>query len=332
MSKAKILKEQYDEIVELYKNGMSQRKIATMYNVSKATIQSVLVKCDANGLGTAYIKIKPEDELSVCDMYLSGKSTVEIGKMFNCSNHTVACVLEKHGIDRRHRKYAINEHYFDSVDTPNKAYILGFLYADGYNNYEKRLVSLKLQDRDVGILEAIRKEIGVELPLMFEDYHNNYHSKFDTRDQYQLSLYSAHISKTLKDKGVVQAKSLILQWPTFLQDDLYSHFLRGYIDGDGHLSPKPYDYHVEFLSAYDFCVGAIEYIERTLGVNCRLIADRYENGITSIVYISHKDQVKLFLDWLYKNADLKLKRKYDIYISKYCSEENINNTSTSVAS
>lgn len=28
-------------------------------------------------------------------------------------------------------KYTINENYFKEIDSPEKAYILGFLYADG---------------------------------------------------------------------------------------------------------------------------------------------------------------------------------------------------------
>lgn len=39
------------------------------------------------------------------------------------------------------KKYTVNENYFQSLDSPEKAYILGFLYADGCNyirhsNYE----------------------------------------------------------------------------------------------------------------------------------------------------------------------------------------------------
>ena len=56
------------------------------------------------------------------------------------------------------------------------------------------------------------------------------------------------------------------------------------------------------------------------------IAEMY--GVTTYLYIRYKDQVKKFLDWIYQDTDLKLERKYNTYISKYCSEENINNTLT----
>jgi DNA-binding CsgD family transcriptional regulator len=330
MCKAKILKEQYDEIIELYKNGLSQEKIAKQYNVAKSTIRDVLVKCNATDLGTAYKVFKTtEEEIEVCDMYLSGMSTLQIGEAFNCNCNVVRRVLKKHDVPRRQRKYGLNEHYFDEINTPNKAYILGLLYADGCNNSARSVIALKLQERDVDILEAIRQEIECDKPLYFLDYANNHYcGQYDCQNQYQLSLSSAYMCRVLAEKGVVPVKILILKWPTFLSDDLYSHFLRGYIDGDGHIAKGRYDYHVEFLSTYDFCKEAKQYIENKLKIECRIRNASCNNGITKEIYISHKDQVKKFLDWIYGDATLYLERKYNIYISKYCAEENINSTLT----
>ena len=131
---------------------------------------------------------------------------------------------------------------------------------------------------------------------------------------------------TLKDKGVVPNKSLTLQWPDFLRDDLYSHFLRGYIDGDGYIQPHKWEHCVDFLSTYDFCKKAQDYIESKLDIKCRLGDAPCHNGITTYLYIRHKEQVKLFLDYIYQDAELYLERKYKTYTSKYCKEENIDNT------
>ena len=69
-----------------------------------------------------------EQELQICRMYSEEKlSTVYIGKYFNCGHKVIAKVLEKHNIPRvgnGRRKYFFDEHYFDIIDTPNKAYIL----------------------------------------------------------------------------------------------------------------------------------------------------------------------------------------------------------------
>ena len=46
---------------------------------------------------------------------------------------------------------------------------------------------------------------------------------------------------------------------------------------------------------------------------------------TKILYIFGKDRIKCFLDFIYKDADLYIERKHDIY-QKICMEMSINNS------
>lgn len=122
-------------------------------------------------------------------------STVKIGKIFNCSHKKIAKILDEFGIERKgkHRKYALNEKYFDEIDEPNKAYILGFLFADGYNSYSKGSITLSLQEDDFDILESIRKELKSENPLKFLDYSQKNDFGYHYKNQYKLSLNSIHM-------------------------------------------------------------------------------------------------------------------------------------------
>ena len=153
MRKSNISEDKYSEIVELYNNGLLQREIAEKYDVSRATIERILHKCDNY---RPRIKVFTDDEkMQMCDMYLSGVSTVKIGNIFNCDHKTVARVLEQYNIDRTGvglRQYWLNEHYFDDIDTPNKAYILGFFYADGSNCETKISTSSSCKDIDIVVL------------------------------------------------------------------------------------------------------------------------------------------------------------------------------------
>ena len=78
-----------------------------------------------------------EEEMKIVEMYVSQKlSTVKIGQFYNCSHKTISRVLDKYNIQRignGRRKYNLDESYFDVIDNPNKAYILGLLFADGNN-------------------------------------------------------------------------------------------------------------------------------------------------------------------------------------------------------
>jgi hypothetical protein len=66
--------------------------------------------------------------------------------------------------------HTYNENYFDIIDTPQKAYFLGLMYADGgiwhtdkigkYGNVlHQYQMSINLQERDKSILELFRKEL-----------------------------------------------------------------------------------------------------------------------------------------------------------------------------
>ncbi len=55
------------------------------------------------------------------------------------------------------RKKIYNENYFETIDSEDKAYFLGFIFADGcVTNDSKKYryqLTLKLHSKDVGILE-----------------------------------------------------------------------------------------------------------------------------------------------------------------------------------
>ena len=59
------------------------------------------------------------------------------------------------------RKYNVNDNYFDVIDNQNKAYILGFLYADGCN-YKNGYFKIDLQEEDKNMLEVFKKELNFE--------------------------------------------------------------------------------------------------------------------------------------------------------------------------
>ena len=52
------------------------------------------------------------------------------------------------------RKYEVDVHVFDRIDTEGKAYVLGFIAADGYVGRDG--LGFTLHERDIDILEQIR--------------------------------------------------------------------------------------------------------------------------------------------------------------------------------
>lgn len=219
------------------------------------------------------------------------------------------------GFDHR-RKYDVNEHYFDEIDTEAKAYFLGLLYADGYNFEPKGYINLGLIEGDRAILERFRKELGLERPLQFIRAGSPSH-----QNQYRLVINSLIMSKALAQKGCYQGKSLTLKFPEWLQKDLLPHFIRGYFDGDGCISSGYYgrnhdNFRVTALltSSEKFCKSLQIMFDSILGIQGKCYPGQKSKPekIWSI-YIKNKQQVQLFMDWIYKDSTIYLQRKWDKY-------------------
>lgn len=268
--------------------------------------------------------ISIDDEIVICNRYLNGESTVKIGQDYKVGHKTIAAILEAYSINRTHngvRKYMINEKYFDVIDTPNKAYILGLLYADGYNNPDKSTVCLSLRYDDKYILERINEEIGSNKPLKYIKCDDHFASNgYISKDMYKIEVYSSHMCKVLLERGMIKGKSLLLKYPLFITENLHNHFIRGYFDGDGSVytyeNKRKYKQPIiTFTSTADFCESVLAILREKTGIGGGIYDASCHNNITKVLSICGKNQCIAVLDWLYKDADLFLPRKYDRYQS-----------------
>jgi len=223
----------------------------------------------------------------------------------------------------KNRKYNLDEYYFDDINTANKAYILGMLYADGTNNIKNHQIAISLQERDKHILDDIKNEIQSDAPLKFYDYKskNENHS-----NQFRLTVNSKHMSDTLNNLGVIPNKSLYLSFPNWLDENLYPHFIRGYMDGDGWISKDPKAPRVEIVGTDSFCKSMSCIIFNQFGIKAA-IRKRHKDSDTPTRQLDFggRRQVKKFLDWVYQDADMCLERKYNIYKSIFLNND-INNS------
>src|SRR5690606_14362207 len=96
----------------------------------------------------------------------------ELALHFNKSVSSIACLLNRQGLkgkreNNHHRKYKINQNFFDNIDTEEKAYFLGLLCADGCNHINNTKVSLFLKESDKEILEKFKNMLQPEKPLNY---------------------------------------------------------------------------------------------------------------------------------------------------------------------
>ena len=259
-----------------------------------------------------------DKEIAIVDKYNKGMSINKLSKEYGLDWHRVERILTKNNVMLRQR-YKINEHYFDNIDTPNKAYILGFLYADGSNtsNYEKKryCVTITLKQSDAQILYDIKNEIGYEAPIKLREYGDGPIATFD--------ICNKHIVLRLHELGVIPNKTLTLQFPQWLDKNLYSHFIRGYFDGDGCITYRrrkvASQLQTTIIGTDSMCSSFVDIISNTCSANAHIYSVGHEGCRDNIKTLSvyGNMQCKKFLDYIYQDADLKLERKYKRYIDWY---------------
>lgn len=128
-----------------------------------------------------------------------------------------------------------NEDFF-KIWSPEMAYVLGFFAADGNMIHSKRGNHyLSFSSCDKEILEKIRDVMGCEHKI-----YCKVAKKIAYRDSYQIQIGSKEIFKDLLKLGFTPNKSLTIKFPK-VPEKYFADFVRGYFDGDGHVSTGFYN-------------------------------------------------------------------------------------------
>lgn len=134
------------------------------------------------------------------------------------------------------KKYYFNDRYFEHINTSDKAYWLGFIYADGYI-YEHNSgceIGIELKSTDALHLENFNKCLNgnfeIKTILRRESEYNGY--ILPEREISKIRIYSTKMFKDLNKLNIVQNKTYRNEYPTIC-DEYFFHFVRGFLDGDG---------------------------------------------------------------------------------------------------
>lgn len=121
----------------------------------------------------------------------------------------------------------LNEYYFETIDTNEKAYWLGYLYADGNIKVEKNgtmRVVIELNKKDEYIVDRF-------IQCIKANQSKKYYPTI--RPTVALAIASKKLCKSLIKYGCIPNKTHILRLPELQNGDLYFAFLLGFYDGDG---------------------------------------------------------------------------------------------------
>lgn len=259
---------------------------------------------------STWAKFTDEDIDFIKENYLK-MTYSEIGKELGFTERQIRGKINNMHLPKNRK---INDDYFDEINTPLKAYFLGFIFADGWicanenpRNYE---FGMELQSQDKYILEKLNEELGSQNIIYHSDpkivdikgqiAHSN-HTDY-------IRVYSKHLVLGLKNNGIETNKTKKDIFP-IVSNELFFDFLRGYIDGDGcYYTNKRNTYmHITCASTYP-----LNYIhEKLLKFNIKTsIYTEHENKHR--LMCTNNDSMKLLINHLYYEDDLFcLKRKYE---------------------
>lgn len=241
------------------------------------------------------------------------RSLTQLQRKYGIRRQTIAEQLHKRGYEvvNQQNRRRVDEHVFDTIDTEEKAYWLGFMFADGNISSERHRLEMNLGVRDIEHMEKFRKFLKLETEIKVDAQGTS--GRFKCR----LSVRNKRLWEMLNEKGCVPCKSLILKFPNeniFSNKCLIYDFIRGYCDGDGSLGF--YDYkntkssNVSIVGTPDF----LESVRLFLGIDGYIrnkSCTNWKNKAYELRYsgVNARKVARL----LYENSNVYLDRKYKIY-------------------
>ena len=221
------------------------------------------------------------------------------------------------GLSKTVHKY--DRRYFKNIDTREKAYWLGFIYADGYIMRSKKPdgrssseLGIEVNSIDKEHLCSFEKCIGGSNNITTRISKDRYIEGNLVKGGVEMSLirlFSADMVCDLIAHNIVPNKTYKPEFPK-IDEEYFYDFLRGYFDGDGCVY---YSHNKLGLNLTCSNVNFLQYLANELE----------KDGVETSIHkekdykyrLNFKGDKYKILSMLYNNSNLYLKRKYDIAYS-----------------
>jgi len=258
---------------------------------------------------TIYVMEKEQENI-ICQLYKQGLSIRKIEAKVDSCFETIRKIILKNKLTRSQTKHSYKEDQFEKIDDELKAYWFGFLYADADISLKKCRIKLALAHKDYSHLEAFQAFMETTSPITKYNYSKN--KKNERLRANAIYINNKKIVTDLIRFGCVPNKSKILQFPSFIEDCLLRHFIRGYIDGDGWITLDKDRLRIGMLGTQSVLSG----IQRTLAakIGHKPVKLVPRSNVYQILFGSKPTYQKLW-NFLYNGSTICLERKKTIFES-----------------
>ncbi|MFY4776280.1 LAGLIDADG family homing endonuclease [Metabacillus sp. RGM 3146] len=282
-------------------------------------------KVDDNKRQRGY-QARDKEELikTITSLHDRGYSQVEIAKKLNINRGTIKRWNDDLRFFKprtpgeagklRNKIYQYDENYFEHIQTPNQAYLIGYITGDGtiFDRKKSKRLVLTLAEEDKQLLYDIGREIKMEDVIKFRKRNSP-----NEQNKYSLVINSTKMCNDLISLGVGPRKSGSEKWITFNNEELQWAFLRGFFDADGHIrvyQRKNYQKaRMGFTGNRTMLLEILTFF-KTKGFAKKVNSLTHKNGCSDL-YLSSIKELTLLGKELYKYGDIKLNRKYNLFSS-----------------
>lgn len=224
-------------------------------------------------------------------------------------------------------KNKINSFIFDTIDTEEKAYWLGFLWGDGYvgdissvkNSRSSMKIKIDMQNKDKNHLILLGEFLGENIKI--GEYKGTSY-KEDSVMNY-ISFNDTALGSTLMDRYDIKPhRESIKNLEKNLPQDFIKPFLRGLLDADGSISVyfikgQQLKSSVQITSPEKLLLFIQDYLLKNRLVTSKTkLYQRYKDQETPVkeFRMSGNQQILKFLNWLYEDATIYLNRKKEKHL------------------
>ena len=231
-------------------------------------------------------------------------SFISIAKIYNVSMSLIGKIVKSAGIDSKRNRLnegilSVDVNYFNVIDSPKKAYWLGYIAADGCLKNTKGHMSLASKDKEH--LEKFKNDIKSEHKISIKKNFLKKTNKYYII--YNIQITNSHFYKKLiKWINIDKSENFVI--PN-INKNFYPDFLAGMVDGDGSFTMhKDNSHHLSAnLISTKECLEQIQiYLKEKLDINITKLG-RITDKQPNIWKLYISSNVEKFLKYIYYNEE-----------------------------
>lgn len=241
----------------------------------------------------------------------------KIGEKFNVSKTVIKRVLTEANIEARkdNHRYFADYDKFKIIDSPEKAYWLGFIAADGcvYKRQDSNagnFLVINIHQRDKNHLEKFKSFMNSNANIIDHIQKGGF-SAIEGTPMCKITINGNSLVEDLIDKGVVPRKSLILE-PPKIDKEYFLPFILGYFDGDGSISYSESEkiYHISIVGTQEI----LNWINENLNISTHLEKRNQDEKNNFYIRCGGTNKPYQIMKKLYDSSPVNLDRKYQKFL------------------